>query len=77
MQETNKEMLTMFCKVSPATLQWGTAGAEANVPSVENQEMTDPLDLPLKPGVGQNKAMHEKSVHPLTEISSMSWNKSE
>ena len=40
MQEANKEMLTMFCTVSPATLQWGTADAEVNVPSVENQEVT-------------------------------------
>ena len=40
--------------------QWGTADAEIKVPSVENSEL--PKVLPLKPGVGQNIAMHASST---------------
>ena len=46
MQEANKEMLTVFCTVSPATPQWSTADAEVKMPSVENQELT--LLFPFK-----------------------------
>ena len=35
---------------------WGTADADITVPSVENPELTNVLRL--KPGVGQNIAMH-------------------
>ena len=42
---------------SPAVFPlWGTEDSEIKVPSVENPELTNCLSL--KPGVGQNIAMH-------------------
>ena len=38
------------------TADWLPADAEIKVPSVENPELTN--SLPLKPGAGQNIAMH-------------------
>ena len=41
---------------STLLLQWGIVKTEIKMPTVENPMLTN--ILPLKPGVGQNKAMH-------------------
>ena len=47
----------VLCRLA---LQWGLADAEVVVPSVETPELTSVF--PLKPGVGQNIAMHAWSL---------------
>ena len=44
---------------STLLVQWGIVKTEIKVPTVENLMLTNITNiLPLKPGVGQNKAMH-------------------
>ena len=46
------------CPVVKPPPQQGTVDAEIKIPSVENLEPLMSVVLPLKPGVGQNTAMH-------------------